>query len=398
MSGFINGLIEHTREFESPRSFWEWSAIASIAAVLRDNIYLLDGDSELYPNLYILFLAGPAARKNRPVAMSERMLRKINNTKIISGRNSIQAILDELARTETSASSGKLVFKPGTAIFYAPELAGALVQSDDSVNILTDIYDGKTDFASRLRHSPNFKIDRIVFSAFMASNEVMLRSVFDGRATHGGLLSRTCLIVPDEFRKGNDLMDQDPKEEERRREEFDALVGELKKISLLHGRMFYTPEAVDAHRSWYHPFRSEYMRKGDSAGVLGRTHTMIKKVSACLAANDLVMAIEGPHMRKAIEMCMSLLPNYNSFIMASGKSDIAEACTLVLKALFEASVYTMSKREILASHWQDIDSPTLDSVLITLEEGRIIKSVVSDGGVSYQLTMSTVDKMKGKPS
>src|SRR5438046_2271113 len=141
MSTFVEDLLVHTQGYESPTSFWRWTAYAAIAAVLRDNVWLKDGDSKLFPNVYILLVAGSAQKKGRPVTTAEHLVSLVGNVKVISGRSSIQAILVEVGQTSTD-STGKLV-KGGSAVFFAPELAAGLVQDEQSIQILTDIYDYK---------------------------------------------------------------------------------------------------------------------------------------------------------------------------------------------------------------------------------------------------------------
>ena len=105
MSTFLELLLDHTKSYESPTMFWKWSGYASIAAVLRDNVWKNFGDKRLYPNIYVLFLAESGSRKGPPVDLSEQMLKEIGNTKCISGRSSIQGIVDELAHTETNSKT-----------------------------------------------------------------------------------------------------------------------------------------------------------------------------------------------------------------------------------------------------------------------------------------------------
>ena len=103
---FISSYLEHTKIYESPGSFWRWSAYASIAALLRDNCYLKQGDRLLFANIYVLFLAESGTRKGPPIDLSETLLSKLAITKIISGRASVQAILDELSRACRASARG----------------------------------------------------------------------------------------------------------------------------------------------------------------------------------------------------------------------------------------------------------------------------------------------------
>ena len=54
---FINEFLDYTKSYESPDAFWYWAAVGIIGAVLRDNCYLLLGDTRIYPNLYIIIIA-----------------------------------------------------------------------------------------------------------------------------------------------------------------------------------------------------------------------------------------------------------------------------------------------------------------------------------------------------
>ena len=194
----MSDFLEHTKIYESPTSFWKWAAYASIAAVLRDNVYRKQGDITTYPNIYVLFLAQSGARKGAPISLAQSLIQKVNNTKIISGRTSIQAIIDELAHTETNSKTGKLV-KGGSAILIAGELAAGIVGDTAAVGILTDIYDLKTDFKHHLRSTGRFKIDRIVFNMLAASNADLLKEVYTQSAVSGGLLLVLLLLLLTSF-------------------------------------------------------------------------------------------------------------------------------------------------------------------------------------------------------
>ena len=194
--GFIKLLLEHTKPYESPESFWKWSAYCTIAAIMRDSCYIRQGDSNLYPNVYVLLLADSAVhRKGNPVRFCEKLTGKIANTKVISGRTSIQAILDELARGETHPKTGKTI-KGGSSLFSAAELSAGIVNDPEAIKILTDIYDFKEEYTSRLRGTGTFHIKNICFTMMAASNESLLVDLYDEKARTGGLLGRTFLVKP----------------------------------------------------------------------------------------------------------------------------------------------------------------------------------------------------------
>jgi hypothetical protein len=157
--------------------------------------------------MYILLLADSAVqRKGRPVRFCEKLVTKVGNTKIISGKASIQGILDTMATNETDPITGK-VNKGGASVFFAEELSAALVADPQAVATLTNMYDYKERYTELLRTRAKTQISNMVFSLIAASNEDLLKQLYDKAAVSGGLLGRTFLIVPNEFRPSNSLFD-----------------------------------------------------------------------------------------------------------------------------------------------------------------------------------------------
>jgi hypothetical protein len=393
--GFVEDLIDYNKHRESSTSFWKWSAYSAISAVLRDNCFIVQGDTNLYANIYVLLLADSAShRKGKPVEMCRDLCMKIRNTKIISGRSSIQAILEALAAQETDRKTGK-VTKGGSAIFFAKELAAALVGDQSSVGILTDIYDYDPDWTNRLR-SGSFRIERLVFSMLAASNEALLRGVYDNTAINGGLLGRTFLIKPSETRPSNSLLSV-PNQEIM----LLSLEEKLGKIAALHGAFKVSKEAEKVYNGWYIPFRNGAIHRGDKTGVLGRLHTSVLKLSIIITANHAIgsgnMEITKEYMNEAITECMLLIPNYQNFIVGTGKSKIADAGRTILQDMLLKADKSITRIEIVQRHWSEFDPEVLDMVMEKLAAALLVD--VNSAGASnikYTLTTRAIELMEGK--
>lgn len=387
MKTFVSMLLEHTRAYESPTSFWKWSAYCTIAAVLRDNCYRKQGPGATYPNIYVLLLADSAVhRKGNPVRLCEKLVKSIHNTKIISGRSSIQAILDELARGETDSKTGKPLIG-GSALFSARELSAGIVGDDEAIGILTDIYDYQEEYTSRLRGTGMFRIKNLCLSMCAASNEAMLTNLYTQQAVQGGLLGRTFLIKPNEFRKGNSLFD-----EEDDTEPLKCLVDKLLEISKLVGQFQFTDAARVEYDSWYYPFRDAYKEKPDKSGVAGRLHIGILKIAMVLAANETCsLVIDKRHIEEAILECMGLIPNYSSFIMSSGKSPDSACGSIIINHIYESPNHRAQRKEILFKHLTSFTIEQFDMVIDKLRQAGMIDEVYDGEGTGYRLTKQCLD-------
>lgn len=387
---FISKYLEHTSIYESPTSFWKFSAYATISAILRDSVYKKQGDKYLYPNIYTLLLADSAVqRKGNPVELCEKLVRAVGNTKVISGRSSIQSVFDVLSTAETDKKNGT-IRKGGSAIFFAPELAASLVKDDQAIGILTNIYDFKEEYRDQLRGRGTTDVEKIVFSLFAGSNETLLKSVYSNDAIYGGLLGRTFVVKPDEFRKASSLLDLDDVGES-----FKHLVSLLMNIvKSVKGAVTITEEAAREYEGWYIPFRESYRTKVDTTGIAGRMHTTIIKLAMILGANDMTTTLRKCHIEEAIGECMALMPNYKTFTISAGKGDLAAAGGILIQALLDAvPTYKLSRKQILRIHWQDLDSEMLDRLGATLNEAGVIKIEAVGSEITYSLTAKSLEEM-----
>lgn len=388
MSKFISLYLEYTKDYESPTSFWKWSAYAAISACLRDNCYRVAGNSRVYPSIYVLLKAESGThRKGRPVETCTDLVVAMGNTKTISGRASIQAIIEELSHTETDPRTGKMI-KGGSAIFFAPELSAGIVDDPAALSILTDIYDCRPDYKTLLK-SGRSKISNLVFSMLAASNEALLKDTYNDKAVQGGLLARTFMVIPNEFRPSNSLLDQKVNDIK----DFSDLKDELRKITELKGEYEITQDAKDEYNSWYKPFRESYKNKVDKAGVVSRIHTGILKIAMIFASSDLSLVVKKIHVEEAINECLGLIPNYGAFIMGNGKGKLSEAGAIVLNDLLQAPNYALGRKEILRKHWSDFDATLFDELIATFEQGGLVQTIAAGNSISYKMTQTCLEIM-----
>jgi predicted transcriptional regulator len=211
---------------------------------------------------------------------------------------------------------------------------------------------------------------------FAASNEDLLKSVYDQRAVYGGLLGRTFLIKSNEERPPNAF----PQSNE---EGFARLKDFISEISRLSGEILFTDEARNEYKKWYDDFYRKMKKSNDRSGVLGRLPTSAKKLSVLLAANDLSSQVCLCHVQQSIDECLALIPNYNSFAYAGGESSIAKAGAIILEALAKGAV---NKRSLICENWMHFDSETLDKAIAAFESGGLVKMQIVTNDAWYSLT------------
>ena len=73
-SDWIKTLGQYVEHTESPRQFWIWAGISTIASALQRKVWLPFGMETIYPCLYIMLVAHPGeCRKGPPIAFSRKI-------------------------------------------------------------------------------------------------------------------------------------------------------------------------------------------------------------------------------------------------------------------------------------------------------------------------------------
>ncbi len=72
---FLQRYLQYVEDTESPRIFHIWSALAGIAACLGRRNYFDFHINNIYPNLYVVLVGPPAARKNTAINITKRLVK-----------------------------------------------------------------------------------------------------------------------------------------------------------------------------------------------------------------------------------------------------------------------------------------------------------------------------------
>jgi hypothetical protein len=387
MMDIVNGFIELTRHFETPTNFWRWSAYAMIAGVLRNSVYLEHGVfRRTYPNIYVVLLAASAeSRKSGPFAPVQEFLHKSGRTKVFAGRISIQQLLTGLAEDSPKKLFKGQTHKGGSGTIIAEEFASFFVEDPQFIPILTDIYDSRDMFEYALK-SGQVVIKDMCVTMLAASNETFLQEIYNNRAIYGGLLGRTFMVRPDEVRPPNSMLDVVDMSKEK-----DFLMVDIQQLEKLKGPMTISPDAKKEYETWYTDLYTKYKKINDRTGVIQRMHTGVLKISIILAASNGMMTITKEHMIEAILQVTGLRANYAVYAMSAGKGTKAEIGALLLNSLYAAAGRTLTRREVLTRHWQEMDSEELEKLVETLRAAELI-SVGSKGkDITYTITDKCVE-------
>jgi hypothetical protein len=392
-SNFVDKFIDYNRYEESPTSYFKWAGYTLVSAILRDHVYLAPPRKKhIYPNLYTILLStrSSVTRKASAMRCALKVLKAVDNTKIVQGTASIPGIIKTISEDFTSSKTG-IPIHGSAFLLYSEEFTACLHIDNRSIDILTDWYDGHDDWRSSMAVSGIHKIERVCPTILGASNEENIREIYTTRAQKGGLLARTALIREDKRRFIKSMWDTDALERDGK-EEWKILIQEAKKIAELEGQFSIDREAIEEYESWYFSITDE---KISESGIEGRVPYQALKLSIIMAASELEDVVRRKHIEHAIEEQLEILKNYRIFIAATvGSTPVGRMGALVIRELYNSNGHGMTKPRIMRNLLSDLDPDNLDKVLDSYNEaGIIIVDTGAKGGPRYDLTEFMKDKI-----
>lgn len=393
---WLNKILREREELESPKMFWYWSALAALSAVVKDQVWLDRQIYKLYPNIYVMLHAESGLKKGPPVNMAKRFVTKVNSTRIISGRSSIQGILKELGTVQTKP--GGQIIDSSTAFICSSELSSSIVEDKVATDILTDIYDRQYNEGAwkSLLKMEQFELKDPTVTMLTATNEAHSDDFFGKKDVQGGYFARTFIIYETKRNRINSLVHPliNPPNDE-------AAIEYLKDLSKLKGqfKLLSECEAGNIFEQWYNDFMhaiDEHEIK-DETGTLNRFGDSVLKVAMLLSlAEEPNLIISETAMNEAISHCEKLIGGIRKATMGKkGKSTSADVKAMIIHELLKRDNHMISRAQLLKKFWMHFSASELDNdIAQSLEQAGVIKIEVQGNQVIYRMPENQVKEFE----
>jgi Protein of unknown function (DUF3987) len=414
---WLDTFVAQHSELESPIAFWRWSAIAAISAVVKDSVWLNRQIYNLYPNIYVMLHADSGLKKGPPINAAKQLVKVVNNTKIISGRSSIQGILKDLGIAYT-VPGGKVINK-SVAFIASSELSSSIVSDPVATTILTDLYDRQYNVGEwrSLLKMETFNLKDPTITMLTATNESMGESFFSKKDFSGGYFARTFIIYENARNQANSLiypMSHTPnyiqsaeylKKLSELKGPFQSL-GEIAPSDVFHnkktirdGRTVYLTDAGLLYDDWYNEFLEiiDTHDVKDDTGTLNRFGDSVLKVAMILSlakSPDLVISKET--MDEAIKLCEKLVGNIRKTTMGQkGMSVSAPLKGMIINELLTRPNHQITRTMLMKKMWMHYtNSAEFDEMMLSFDSAGMIKINSIGNNIVYTMPENQVAELK----
>lgn len=378
-STWIDSFMKATEGAESPRSYFYWSALATISATVRNKVYLDKYFYKLFPNIYVLLVGRSGLRKSYPVNLAKQMVSKLNCTRVISGRNSIQAIIQELGRTQTAP--GRPPLKDAIGFIASGEMGTLLVEDPQATNILMDLFDGhyNVEWKSTLKTAGVDELKNVNLTLLGAVNPEIIKDIIHAKEIKGGFVARTMMVVEHKRAHKNPLL-----ERPEGIVEVEEFLPYLRQLLQLEGCFIMTPSAKECFTDWYMSYDADE-KKDDLTGTAQRIHDQILKVAMLIAlAERPQLVLEESHIEEALDECLKFEASARAVTQGTGSSDMAPKIKIVVDELLRKK--EVKKSDLLRWHYGDFDVQDLERIMPTLIQAKMVMEDVVARETVYKAT------------
>jgi hypothetical protein len=106
---FFELYFDYVGRTEAPRLFHRWCAITAVGALLGRQCWLPFGHWTLYPNMYMMLMGSPGARKGTAIMIAKRMMERQGYERFSADRTSPERFLYDLLQSNGYDSAEELL-------------------------------------------------------------------------------------------------------------------------------------------------------------------------------------------------------------------------------------------------------------------------------------------------
>lgn len=249
LESFIDTFTAATEPLASPKIFRRWTAIATIAAALRQNVWI-KSSSRLHANLYVFLIAHPGVGKTRVLNYARDIVAEAKDLHLAPVSVTFASLVDSLTEATVEIvrqPEGKIVYNSMQII--ADEL-GAFIHKYDNEMIagLTAFYDPTPYQQSRRTGGKDGQGVRLAIRSpqlnlTAGSTPQNLIGFLPEGAWGQGFTSRIIMVFSDEKLIVDDFADHGPS--------FTAdLIHDLKHFTTLYGQFTVDSDYREAVKQW----------------------------------------------------------------------------------------------------------------------------------------------------
>jgi hypothetical protein len=196
---FFDRYFQYIGKSESPMIYHRWTALSIIGALLGRQAWLPFGNSEIYPNQYIMLMGSAGARKGTAINPGRKLLRLAGYDTFAADAVSKEMFLADMGKKNNEALELDLETlvddNPAETFVVAEEFNDFIGQGDlPFVTRLTKLWDNLDEYRHPKLHGKSVYIYKPTVSILSANTQQNFAMAIPAEAIGNGFCSRFLFI------------------------------------------------------------------------------------------------------------------------------------------------------------------------------------------------------------
>jgi hypothetical protein len=334
------------KQTEISELFAVWGGLSMVSATLGRSVWLDMGVFTVYPNLYVVLVAGSGAhRKSTVINLAESLIVVDPPVNFISTDLTPEALFKAMKRGERRIElpQGQVLRAEGTVV--ADELAIFLNKKSYERGIapvLIRMFDCKSEMTKETIKDGKEKLTNVCLSILAGSTADLLRDAVPLDAVGSGLTSRMLFVYTDELPTPVPRPRLTPEDLERKA----SITKALQQIRRLEGPADLTPGAWDLYeRSYIEHRKHPFVASPILSGYASRWHYHVLAISMIISASEhplqRYVLVEEKHLKWAMAVLARsevYMPRVMTLITSTEKGACVEMLAMYIGLAGETGV------------------------------------------------------------
>ena len=377
---WLDAYLEYTNNTEPRESYRAWAGASAIAAALQRKCYLQLGMLRFFPNLYIVLVGPPAARKGTAIETAEALLDMIGIRPAAdeSSRQKLVSALLDMGAMHTDNAGMTYIHSSMTII--ASELTVFIgYQNIDFLTVLCKWYDCESHFVYDTYSHEKQEVSNVWVNLLGATTPMLIQTSLPPGAIGSGFASRTIFVYEDDMAGVVIEPALSPAQEEIG----EALRKDLGQINTLCGRFNYSRDFIKVYGAWRIKASKSTTRIDPRLDYyMQRRHVHLLKLCMIYSAStsdDMKIGVqEFERARNLLEAAEAKMAyTFQGF----GANPLAQQQLQIMRVVAEEKEISIKK--LMNMFYEDVSGKDLSVIITTMERMGFCNFDMMNGVVTY---------------
>lgn len=331
LTTYLDNYLYYASENEASPRYHKWACLATLSVAMSRRVWVQQGDWNVYPNLYLLFVGDPASGKSVALSFAEKLVQAFTSYPIAPNSITREMLSQTMSRGDKQSFTynGAItefchmtVFSDELILFLGAEPVRML-------DFLTAIYnvEGTFQIATKNKGSDVIINPNLVLLGLLTPST--LTAMLAQNLVSGGFSRRVLLV----YAKDRGEAKPRPKFLDSHKAAKNWCADYARKVQSLSGPFLWTPAAEVWFDDWYRNVKDPTMRK-ETNDVLRRywsaKDVLLLKVAMLYSlSQNLELVLDVESLTEANIMLSELEPDILTILGGGGRNELAPITHLI---------------------------------------------------------------------